>query len=57
MRSFLLCVLGVCLLCGCGQKGPLTLPDAKKHKVPAATTHPEPAPAPPAGAAAPDGSR
>jgi len=54
MRSLLLCVLGACLLCGCGQKGPLMLPDTKKHKAPAAVTaHPE---ATPAGAPPADGT-
>ena len=45
MRSVLSCALCECLLCGCGQKGPLRLPDPGKHKVPAAVaTPPEPAP-------------
>jgi predicted small lipoprotein YifL len=39
----------VTLLCGCGQKGPLVLPDAQKHKpnssAPAATAQPAEAPA------------
>jgi len=44
------------LLAGCGQKGPLVLPDAPKHKKAVPVT-PAGAPAPPATATAPDADR
>jgi predicted small lipoprotein YifL len=43
MRAVLAAVAAVALLTGCGQKGPLYLPDKK----PAAVTAPAPQPAPP----------
>jgi predicted small lipoprotein YifL len=43
MRCLGLIVLVLCALCGCGQKGPLYLPD---HK-PAAVTAPTPGPTTP----------
>jgi predicted small lipoprotein YifL len=53
MRALLYCALACCLLSACGQKGPLVLPDQKKHK-PVAIV---PAPAPDApSSAAPDGT-
>ncbi len=52
MRALLYCALACCLLSACGQKGPLVLPDQKKHKPVATVPQPAPEPAP-----APDGTR
>ncbi|MGO9945894.1 MAG: LPS translocon maturation chaperone LptM [Steroidobacteraceae bacterium] len=49
----LVCLAGV--LFGCGQKGPLVMPDAQKHKrsIPAPPAAPKPAPAGPGAATTP----
>jgi predicted small lipoprotein YifL len=55
MRNLMLfsAFAAVTLLCGCGQKGPLVLPDAQKHKPISSAPVAAPAPPPPAAAPAP----